>query len=367
MSNPKQKILRSSAIGARPAAATRQAGELYVNFPDKQLGIINVAEDAEDLIGVRNFSETTTYIVGDLVVREADNEMYRAILPNGPGPFVTSDWEIGRNVWPTTFGGYGPTGLHEEYVGVADNLLINSRFYVTNTGLVGGPLDFTTDGFLLTSMGTNNTFGTQRLDGLSGIDNGKVWIRERVGAIWQGWKLLLGGAAGGIGELVYLPATQAVPPGVGLIEANGAELIRAVYPALWAYASAPEAVLVSDATWLSEANGGANGVGKYSSGDTVGTFRIPDLRGEFIRGLNNDSGGAPGASSRDPDRADDSVDWQDHELESHRHSDIGTLNGDSDGLTDGQGFNGSHQTGFTGGSETRGRNIPALVCIRALL
>ena len=196
MSNPKQKILRSSAIGARPAAGTRDAGELYINFPDKQLGVIDVAQDAQDLIGVRTFSEDAAYVVGDLVVRQADNEMYRAILPNGPGTFVTSDWEIGRNVWPTTFGGYGPTGLHEEYIGVADNLLINSRFYVTNTGLVGGPGDFTTDGFMLTSMGTDNTFGTQRLDGLSGVDNGKVWIRERVGAIWQAWKVLLGGASG---------------------------------------------------------------------------------------------------------------------------------------------------------------------------
>lgn len=366
MSNPKQKILRSSALGARPAAATREAGELYVNFPDRQLGVINVAEDAQDLIGVRNFSETAAYVVGDLVVREADNEMYRAILPNGPGPFITTDWEIGRNVWPTTFGGYGPTGLHEEYVGVADNVLINSRFYVTDTGLVGGPVDFTTTGFMLTSMGTNNTFGTQRLDGLSGIDNGKVWIRERVGAIWQAWKLLLGGNAGGIGELVYLPGVRDVPVGTGLIEADGTELNRVAFSQLWSFVIA-NAILITDATWLANSNGGANGVGQYSDGDGAGTFRIPDFRGEFLRGMNKIVGGSPGDTTRDPDRADESFDWQDSEFESHRHTDIGTLNGDSDGLTDGQGFNGSHNTGFAGGSESRGRNLPVLVCIRAEL
>ncbi|KVQ57505.1 phage tail protein [Burkholderia territorii] len=76
-----------------------------------------------------------------------------------------------------------------------------------------------------------------------------------------------------VGQIVFEPRTTAR---AGFLKANGAVLNRADYPALWAYAQASGA-LVSDAEWL-------NGRwGCFSSGDGAATFRVPEMRGEFIR------------------------------------------------------------------------------------
>lgn len=62
----------------------------------------------------------------------------------------------------------------------------------------------------------------------------------------------------------------------GFLKLNGALLNRADYPALWAYAQASGAI-VAESDWS------ANGWGGFSTGDGASTFRIPELRGEFLR------------------------------------------------------------------------------------
>lgn len=62
----------------------------------------------------------------------------------------------------------------------------------------------------------------------------------------------------------------------GFVKLNGALLSRVSYPALWAYAQASGA-LVSDSSWS------ASWWGSFSTGDGSTTFRVPDLRGEFLR------------------------------------------------------------------------------------
>ncbi|MGV4733198.1 phage tail protein [Burkholderia pseudomallei] len=62
----------------------------------------------------------------------------------------------------------------------------------------------------------------------------------------------------------------------GFLKANGAVVSRADYPALWAYAQASGA-LVSDADW------GNRRWGCFGMGDGSTTFRLPELRGEFLR------------------------------------------------------------------------------------
>ncbi|WGS41888.1 hypothetical protein LFL97_33725 [Burkholderia sp. JSH-S8] len=62
----------------------------------------------------------------------------------------------------------------------------------------------------------------------------------------------------------------------GFLKANGAVVSRADYPALWAYAQASGA-LVSDAEW------GNRRWGCFGTGDGSTTFRLPELRGEFLR------------------------------------------------------------------------------------
>jgi hypothetical protein len=76
-----------------------------------------------------------------------------------------------------------------------------------------------------------------------------------------------------IGQIVFEPRTTAR---AGFLKLNGALLKRADYPALWAYAEASGA-LSTEADWA------AGWSGTFSIGDGTTTFRIPELRGEFVR------------------------------------------------------------------------------------
>lgn len=80
-------------------------------------------------------------------------------------------------------------------------------------------------------------------------------------------------ASASIGQIVFEPRTAVR---AGYVKCNGAELNRADYPALWAYAQASGA-LVEESDW------GKNNWGCFSKGNGNTTFRIPELRGEFIR------------------------------------------------------------------------------------
>ena len=136
-----------------------------------------------------------------------------------------------------------------------------------------------------------------------------------------------------IGAVSYF-ATVAAP--TGWLKADGAAVSRTVYSSLFA------------------------AIGTlYGSGDGSTTFNIPDLRGEFIRGFDDgrgiDSGRTFGSSQSD-------------ELKSHRH----TGNVSSGGYSvEHHQYNSrypiqnwSQNTGYTGGNETRPRNIALLACIK---
>jgi len=93
----------------------------------------------------------------------------------------------------------------------------------------------------------------------------------------------------------------------------------------------------------------------FGAGDGSTTFNVPDLRGEFIRGWDDgrgvDSGRTFGSAQAD-------------ELKSHRHSIAFAGNGwDAyTGLNQGTGV--TDYTDYTGGDETRPRNIALLYCIK---
>ncbi|HHL4079619.1 phage tail protein [Burkholderia sp. A2] len=76
-----------------------------------------------------------------------------------------------------------------------------------------------------------------------------------------------------IGQIVFEPRTSVR---AGFLKVNGALVKRADYPALWAYAQASGALVTEDewtkALW-----------GCFSSGDGTTTFRLPEMRGEFVR------------------------------------------------------------------------------------
>lgn len=79
----------------------------------------------------------------------------------------------------------------------------------------------------------------------------------------------------GVGQISFFPATAAP---TGHLKANGALLNRVDYPLLWAFAQASGNITASDALWTS-----TKAYGSFSPGDGSSTFRIPDIRGYFLR------------------------------------------------------------------------------------
>lgn len=98
----------------------------------------------------------------------------------------------------------------------------------------------------------------------------------------------------------------------------------------------------------------------FGAGDGTTTFNLPDLRGEFLRGWDDargiDSGRVFGA-------------WQADDFKSHRHQQTAgsqTLTTGSSGrAADGSGnVTTGNYTFYTGGTETRPRNVALLACIK---
>ena len=128
---------------------------------------------------------------------------------------------------------------------------------------------------------------------------------------------------------------RSTPP-IGWLRCNGAAVSRTTYNTLFAAIGTT-----------------------FGAGDGSTTFNLPDLRGEFIRGLDDGRG-------VDPGRLLGSA--QAYQLEAHTHSLVGSwqasgtqIAGDGDPPY----YQAGGNTGSTGGSETRPRNVALLYCIKA--
>jgi len=89
------QTLRSNVSGNRPTG--RQPGELYVNWADSQIGVINSTGGAQDFVAVRFFNASASYVVGDFVIQ--GGQLYRAVAPSSGGAFVAANWaQIGGSV-----------------------------------------------------------------------------------------------------------------------------------------------------------------------------------------------------------------------------------------------------------------------------
>ncbi|MEM8641655.1 MAG: phage tail protein [Cyanobacteria bacterium P01_G01_bin.54] len=98
----------------------------------------------------------------------------------------------------------------------------------------------------------------------------------------------------------------------------------------------------------------------YGEGDGVSTFNLPELRGEFVRGADLDRGVDTGRVLGS---------FQEDEFRRHTHTEkYYSATGGGNGLLSGatNNWNASQQTGATGGSETRPRNVALLPYIKAL-
>ncbi|MEN2473886.1 tail fiber protein [Burkholderia sp. GS2Y] len=150
-----------------------------------------------------------------------------------------------------------------------------------------------------------------------------------------------------IGQIVFEPRASVRS---GFLKANGALVNRADYPALWAYAQASGA-LVTDDEWQKAL------WGCFSSGNGTTTFRLPELRGEFIRCWDD-------ARSIDKDRMLGS--WQDSANRLHGHGASASEVGDHvhSAWTDAQGWHGhgvsdpGHNHGVNDPGHTHGTDVP---------
>jgi microcystin-dependent protein len=141
----------------------------------------------------------------------------------------------------------------------------------------------------------------------------------------------------------------------GFLLANGGLISRVTFAELFAHASA-NSLIVSEAAWV----GGQ--MGMFGAGDGATTFRLPDLRAEFIRaadlGRGVDAGRAVGSRQTD-------------ELRSHAHALTTVDNDESTSLgyvaesTTPVSLSASRiATSATGGAETRPRNVALAAAIK---
>ncbi|WP_293762593.1 phage tail protein [uncultured Aquitalea sp.] len=138
------------------------------------------------------------------------------------------------------------------------------------------------------------------------------------------------------GEIVHFAGGSVSVP-VGWLKCNGAAVSRSTYAALYAVLGT-----------------------LYGAGDGVNTFNLPDYRGEFLRGL-DDGRGVDAGRMLGAFQADD--------LRSHGHAQ--NMSGGPGTYIGYQQISGQdYQAGWnirtaaTGGSETRPRNVAALVLIK---
>ena len=144
------------------------------------------------------------------------------------------------------------------------------------------------------------------------------------------------------------------------IKANGALVSRLEYRDLWEHAS-DKGLVKTETQW----SGGLYGF--FASGDGANTFRVPDLRGVVIRGLDESKG-------YDNGRVLGS--YQGDVIGAHNHTsgvrtgvNIYGANGTASGSLAGMNIVGeatraSPYTSTDGGAETRMKNIALYACIR---
>ena len=82
--------LRSSTPGQKPAAGTRLPGEIWMTWPDKQLGVIDASKTAQPMIAVRFFSTAANYASGDFVVQAGGIWVAKSAIT--AGAFNSTQW-----------------------------------------------------------------------------------------------------------------------------------------------------------------------------------------------------------------------------------------------------------------------------------
>lgn len=144
------------------------------------------------------------------------------------------------------------------------------------------------------------------------------------------------------------PVPATVAP-AGMLALSGQLVNRADYPDLYAFAAASGNMAANDGAWVA---------GKFSPGNGTTTFRLPDARGEFVRGWDNSRGVDVGRTIGS---------HQTEMIGPHNHpipaGGAATGAGASTNFWQGPGPSSGMNTSNNTGTENRPRNIAWLWCI----
>lgn len=152
-------ILRSPTFGSRPAVSSQPAGVPYVNFAERQFGVIDAGQAPVDLIGVTYFSPNANYTAGQPVVYQG--QFYLANVAISAGPWNGANWtQPVKKTGDTMTGNYSINGSL-----TANSLTINGA--ATTQGLTATSL--TVNGGSTVS-GNSNVTGTLHSHGALSTD-----------------------------------------------------------------------------------------------------------------------------------------------------------------------------------------------------
>jgi hypothetical protein len=90
MTRSRVQTNRNTTTGVIPSTGTRKPGELYVNIPDLQIGLIDASQTPQNLLAVRFFSPSASYAGGVFVVNAG--ALYVSNTPISPGAFNLTQW-----------------------------------------------------------------------------------------------------------------------------------------------------------------------------------------------------------------------------------------------------------------------------------
>lgn len=155
-----------------------------------------------------------------------------------------------------------------------------------------------------------------------------------------------------VGSIIWLPSITAP---ASFLKVNGALVARATYPRLWTFANG-SGNIVAEAAWAGAREG------SFTTGDLTTTFRVPDLRGTFVRGFDDarglDTGRVIGSNQADSLK-DHTHNYNQSASTTTAVAAAGHAFGDAGGSAT---ATGSPSTGAA--AETRPKNIALLACIK---
>ena len=197
------------------------------------------------------------------------------------------------------------------------------------------------------------------VDGLStlvsALQTTIIALTSSQAALFSSQSALSSMQTGFVGSVSYFPATTAP---TGWLALYGQTISRSTYSSLWTFANS-SGNIVTDTSWNS-----LSAYGSFGTGDGSSTFRLPDLRGYFVRnwdgGRGVDSGRLIGTQQSDDFRSHSHV--LSNALQWPRSGSAVTEQNQGGGAEDYNGYVGS--TNSAGGTETRPKNLSLLACIK---